>query len=171
MTIREQIRRIAKAAPHLPIQALTGVVILVFGIPMLTMQMFDSGFIAWVETKATITDDKGVQERYMNGELEYFYSIGYEFNANGQHFIAFLEKGFEDRAWAEIELDVMLAESKSVALWYEKSNPSNTTFENEGPRWPIYLGLLVLLTLLLAYFRWLMLKYYELELAEENNRT
>lgn len=166
MTITEQIRRIAKAAPHLPIQALTGAAILLFGIPMLTMQMFNSGLIQWVEAKAIIIDDKGVQERYRNGELEYYYSIGYGFHVNGQQFIASFEKGFEDRAWAEVELEAVLAESNSVTLWYEQSNPSNTTFKKEGARWPAYLGIVGLLTLLLAYFRWLMLKYYALEMAK-----
>lgn len=71
MTIKEQIKRITKAAPHLPIQTVTGVSILFFVIPVLVMQMFDDGLIRWVETKGVIADHQGVHERQRNGEPEY----------------------------------------------------------------------------------------------------
>lgn len=164
MTIKEQTRRILKAAPHLPMQALTSIAILLFGIPTLLNQMFDSGFIQWVETVGIISTDRGVQERARNGKPEYFYSIDYKYSVDGQTFCLPFENGYDGRDFAEDKLKEIIRESQPRTLWYDREHPANATFDREKMTWPSYLGLLGILILLLLYFRWLMLKYYELEL-------
>ena len=171
MTIKEQIKRIVKAAPHLPVQAWTGAAILFIWIPVLLTQMFDEGLIQWVEAKGVVADHQGVHERHRDGEPEYFYYIAYEFSVEGKEFRAFFEEGYKTKSWAESELESRLAETTPVTLWYEASDPANATFEKEAPTWPAYLGMLVLSVLILAYFRWLLLKYYALELTREGERV
>ena len=168
MTIKEQARRIIKAAPHLPIQTMIGISILFFGIPILLNQFFDSVTTHWTETKGISTDHKEVQERIRDGEVEYFYSIGYEFIANGKRSIAFLDKGFRDKSLAESELNSTLSNPTEIRIWYDNSDPMRVAFSKEQIIWPVFIGLLVILIFPLLYFRWLMLKYYELEIEECN---
>jgi len=165
MTLKEQTRRILKAAPHLPMQALTGTAILLFGIPMLLTQMVDSGFIQWVETEGLISAERGVQDRTRNGKYEYFYSIDY--SVNGQKFTLSFDKGYDDRDFAERNLKEMLRDPQPITLWYDRESPSNATFDEQRIGWPTHLSILIILILPLLYFRWLMLTYYELELDEK----
>lgn len=167
MPIREQFQRIIKAAPHLPVQAFTGIVVLFFAIPALVVQMLDEGFIQWTEANGVVADHHGVHERQRDGQPEYFYYIVYDFDVNEKTFNASYERGFPDRASAESDLQTKLSEPGSVVVWYDKSDPSRTSFKKEVFEWPVFLSLFVLLILILAYFRWLMLKYYALELAPE----
>jgi hypothetical protein len=166
MTIREQVRRIIKAAPHLPIQTMTGISILFFGIPILLNQFFESVTAHWTETKGIAADHKVIQDRIRDGEVEYFYSIGYEFNANGKKDIIFLDKGYRDKSLAESELNSELSNPTTITIWYDNSDPINVTFERTDISGSVFLGLLIILILPLLYFRWLMLKYYELEIEE-----
>jgi len=168
MTIKEQVRRIIKAAPHLPIQTMIGISILFFGIPILLNQFFESVTTHWTETKGLAVDHKEIQDRIRDGEVEYFYSIGYEFNVNGERNIAFLDKGFRDKSLAENELKSELSNPTKVSIWYDNSDPMKVTFSNEEIGWPVFIGVLVILILPLLYFRWLLLKYYELEIEENN---
>lgn len=167
MSISEQIKRIIKAAPHFPIQALTGLSILFFAIPVLVLQLIDEGMIQWVETKGIIADHQGVHERQRNGQAEYFYYITYGFDVNGKSFNTSYEKAFSDNASAEADMHAKLSESGSITVWYDKSDPSRANFEKEAQAWPAFLGVLILAVLMLAYFRWLMLKYYELEMTPD----
>jgi hypothetical protein len=166
MTIKEELRRIIKAAPHLPIQALLSIAILVILIPTLLIQMGDSVFTRWVETEGVISANRGVQDRIKNGRTEYFFSIDYEFIVNNHRYVAPYEKGYSERSSAERDLQAILIESKPITLWYDRANPKNSTFDQHKMLWPGYLAVLVMLILLLLYFRWLMLKYYELELSD-----
>lgn len=165
MTIKEQARRIIRAAPHLPIQALMSISILC-SIPTLLVQIADTGFINWIETEGTIQTNKGVQDRTRNGNTEYFFSIEYEFIVNNHRYVAPFEKAYSERSSAERDLQAILKESKPITLWYDRANPKNSTFDQHKMLWPGYLAVLVMLILLLLYFRWLMLKYYELELSD-----
>jgi hypothetical protein len=164
VTMIEQARRILKAAPHLPFQAVTGLAILLFGIPMLSYQMFDSVHIQWVETKGTVSTVRGVQDRIRNGKVEYFYSINYAYDVGGQTFIVPVEHAYAYREFAEKGQKEAMAESRPVAIWFDKANPSRATTDEPNVMWPAYLGILVILVFTLLYFAWLMLKYYELEL-------
>ena len=167
MPIREQFQRIIKAAPHLPVQAFTGIVVLFFAIPALVVQMLDEGFIQWTEANGVVADHHGVHERQRDGQPEYFYYIVYDFDVNGKTFNASYERGFPDRTSAESDLQTNLSAPGPVTVWYDKSDPSRGRFGKDSMKWPVFLGLLALLALILAFFRWLMLKYYALELASK----
>jgi len=165
MKAKEQIKRIAKAAPHLPIQAMTSLAIL-FVIPFLIFQIYNSVSTSWSQTNAIIKKSNGIQERIKNGEPEFFYSIEYSFNVNSEEFIIPFEKGFDNKGVGESDLRSRLTEQKSATIWYDQSNPLNASFEEVNSQWQVYLGILLLLIFVLIYFRWLMLKYYELELMK-----
>ena len=164
MSAKEQIRRITKAASHLPIQALTSLV-LVFAIPFLIVQIFTSFSTRWSQTNAIIKKNSGVQSRLKNDKPEFFYSIDYSFIANNKEFIIPFEKGFGNKSVAEDDLQSKLIEQKLETIWYDYSNPLNCSFEEVSSQWQVYFGILLLLIFVLIYFRWLMLKYYELELT------
>jgi hypothetical protein len=169
MTIKEQLKRIIKVAPYFPFKTLTGISILFFGIPIILTQFFDSVTTHWIETTGTLTDHKAVQDRIKNDEVEYFYSIGYEFQADGKKNTIFVDRGFSDKSVAERELNSELNNPPtSINFWYDKSDPSRVILEMEYISWPVYIGVLAILILLLLYFRWLMLKFYELEIEENN---
>jgi hypothetical protein len=163
MTIKEQIRRILKAAPYLPIQAVQTFAYLI-AIPILINLILTSFSTEWVEGKATILNYTAVQERTKDEEVEYFYSIGYDFSVVGHHYTTPFEKSYDDKRVAEIDLQQIIADSRPATLFYDASNPSNVKFTNPNGWWILYSGLLVLVILLLMYNRWLMLKYYELEM-------
>jgi hypothetical protein len=167
MSIKEQLRRILMVAPRLPIKAAMGLAILLYGIPVCLYQMFDSGFIQWKEAEGTISTHRGIQERNRNGKREYFYSIDYAYEVDGQTFILPFEGGYDDRGFAEDKLKETLDESKPATIWFDRADPSEATFDAGRMMWPAYLGILTILMLPLLYFRWLMLKYYELELEKE----
>jgi len=168
MTLKEQARRILKAAPHLPTQTFICVAILFLGIPMLLHQMFDSGFIQRVETEAKVVGNSQVQDRTRNGRTEYFYYIHYGYNVNGQKFTIPFEDWQYDRDYAEDRLKKDLSNLHAATIWYNQADPSNATFGEHAMAWPEYFGILCILLLPLLYFRWIMLKYYELELEEES---
>src|SRR5690348_3813938 len=133
---------------------------------MLFSEMFDSGFIQWIKTEGRVSTDKGVQERNRNGKPEYFYTIDYAYEVNGQTLILPFEKGYDDQKFALGELKETLDQSKPITIWFDQADPSRATFDHHRTMWPTHLGLLVLLILPLVYVKWLMLKYYELELQE-----
>lgn len=94
-------------------------------------------------------------------------TITYEFDVDGKGFNAGYEKAFTERSSAEVDMQARLTEADSITVWYDKSDPSRAGLQKENISWPTFLGIMVLLVLMLAYIRWVMLKYYALEMAPD----
>ena len=164
MTIKEQIRRIIKAAPHLPFATFYGIIFLLV-IPIILFQIFNSITTHWTKTIGIPVNHKEVQDRLRDGQVEYFYSIGYKYIADGKENIAFQDEGFRDKSMAERQLNDRLAYPTNIEIWYDSSDPRRVVFTEEIS-WIVLIGGLLILTLPILYIRWLLLKYYELEIEE-----
>ena len=164
MTLVEQLKRIVIAAPHLPIQMTSGIVLLI-AFPILTFKGFDGLTAKWMEGIAKPVEHSGIQERIRDGEPEQFFKIHYIFTVNDKDFRTTEEIGFRTIEEAEIALTEKMNEGQ-VTIWYSLNNPNNATLTIEHTYWQLYFFAIGLIALMLAYFRWLFLKYYELEIEE-----
>lgn len=166
MKLTEQLKRIIKASQFLPIQSFASLALLI-ALPILTFKCAKILATDWVETKATPIEFTKIQERIRENEPEYFFKVYYSFDVNEETFDVTREQGFRSIDKAEQNLMIAQNNRQSIPVWYDKSNPENTELEMEGTNWFIYLFAIGLIILMLAYFRWIMLKYYELEIEEE----
>ncbi|MGB3585246.1 MAG: DUF3592 domain-containing protein [Tunicatimonas sp.] len=166
MKFTEQLKRIVKVSQFLPIQSFNSLILLI-ALPILTYKCAKILATDWVETKATPTAFTKIQERIRENEPEYFFKVYYSFDVDEEIFEIIREQGL--RLIEEAEQNLMIAQTnkQSIPVWYNKSNPENTELEMEGTNWFIYLFAIGLIILMLAYLRWIMLKYYELEIEEE----
>lgn len=86
---------------------------------------------------------------------------------NGQVFSVARDGGSGNKELAASERKQILEDSRPVPVWYDQADPGNATFEEPGPVLAILGSMLGMQILLLMYFRWYLLKYYELKLEEE----
>src|SRR5690348_13628108 len=100
MGLKEELRRLIKATPDFPIMVATSLGILFYFIPVVIIGFVNSVSTVWVETKGALSNHNGLLERYENDDKEYFYTLDYQFAADGQSLIAHLEKEFSDSATA-----------------------------------------------------------------------
>jgi hypothetical protein len=163
MKISEQLRRIIKAAPHFPVQTYTGVGLLI-ALPFCLVQLYAAAPFNWIKTEAVIKDSEPVQERFRDKEVEYYYTLDYSFKVGGQQYSIFFDKAFTDQRQAREELQTTLSKAEKVFVWYKRTNPSIASFQDTSSQCQLYLVIVITMVILLAYFRWMMLKYYELEI-------
>lgn len=164
MSITEQLRRIVKAAPNLPIQMVSGIA-LIIAIPILTFKGIEGLTYNWTEGTAKPIEHSQIQERIREGEQEYFFKIFYAIMVNNKEYRTSEELGFRTEKEAQAALNEKM-DKNDVKIWYSTKNPDKATFKIEQTYWQAYFLTIGLLLLVLAYFRWLFLKYYELEIEE-----
>lgn len=165
MSIKEQLRRIIKVIPHFPIQTITGLAAIII-IPVFLYRGTVILTTSWELTTATPSEFTNVQERIREDEPDFFYKIYYSYNANDEQYITTRERSFRTREKAESERSEEVIKPITVELYYDSKNPNNSEFEQDQTFWQPYFLLIPIFLGLLAYFRWLMLKYYELEIEE-----
>ena len=163
MKIREQLRRIFKAAPYLPIQSVASISLLI-GIGFMIYNIMDKISTNWKMSTAEPIQLSSIQERIRNKEKEYFYKVNYEYSANYQSYSIYQEKGF--KTYGEAKKGAENDMKFQIPLWYSEKNPLKYHLEEYQTYWqPYFIGLIIFI-LFLSYFRWLFLKYYELELLD-----
>lgn len=165
MSIKEQFEGILKASPHLPFASLRLISILI-GIPFFLVQFLNTITTSYTEIDAVFKGYTSVQERVREGKIEYFFKLNYSFRVNGKDYSLSKDNYYISREIAEFNLtQSQLGEySGPISIWYKTNDPHETKFENPNVQWIGYLGLIVLLSALAFYFKWILLKFYELEI-------
>lgn len=167
MTIKEQVRGIIKAAPYLPIQALTLLSFFII-LPILLVQLFEAYTATYRETAATFTSFSRIQERIMKNETDFFFQLNYGFKVDGKDYQAVLDRGgHSTQDAAEFSLSQFTEKPNPVTIWYNPKNPREYQFYSPQKDWIIYLSLIFGLAFFAYYLKWLLLKYYVLELKED----
>ena len=164
MSIFEQLRRIVKAAPNLPIQMVAAIALLI-GTGIVGYKAFDGLFANWTEGTAELVDYTEVQERTREGEPEYFYKLHYKFTVDNQDYHVKRERGFRT---SNLALETLEEEVKIhlSPVWYSSWNPNKATLEEDDTKWYFFLYALIPVMLALIYLRWIFMKYYELEIEK-----
>ena len=155
----------ALAAPHLPIQAIS-LVSMVVGIYVCTTQGIEQLSTKWIETSSTKTSIGEVYERTQEDKPEYVFKISYEYEANGKTFNINEEKAYVLKHNAELGHKVNSRKNRDVPIWYDMANPDNAQLENRINGYAV-LSLNLIFIGMILYFRWFLLKYYELEIEEK----
>lgn len=163
MKIGEQLRRIFKAAPYLPIQSFASISLLI-GIGFMIYNLMETISTNWKMSTAKPIQLSSIQERIRNKEKEYFYKVSYEYTANSHSYFIYQEKGF--KTYGEAKEGTENDMNFQIPLWYNERNPLNYHLEEYQTYWQQYFISLIIFILFLSYFRWLYLKYYELELLD-----
>lgn len=165
MSIKEQFEGILKASHHLPFASLRLISILI-GIPFLLIQFFNTITTSYNEVDAVFIGYTPVQERTREGKIEYFFKLSYSFRVNGKDYSLSKDNGYISREIAEFNLtQSQLGEYPGpISIWYNTKDPYETELENPNTNWILYLALIALLGALAYYFKWVLLKYYELEI-------
>ena len=159
MTIREQVRRIIKVAPFLPLHLFWIFSITFIGVPVI----INSVITKWTETVGMPSKHNGIQQRLRNGQVEYFYSIQYIFQVKGEKKEYKLERGFSDESEARRQLKEAMKPTGQISIWHDNSDPMNVTTEKmENLPSQVIPFFIVPQILVLAFIRWYMLKCYEI---------
>ena len=168
MTTKEQLIGILKASPHLPIQAFTGLIMLI-AIPILGVKLVEYATTDWIQTSASISLYIDIQERTKDKKTEFFYQIEYQYPVKGESLTFRTDHGFSTKISAEKDLSWIKKYPEDITIWYDQNNPINYEVDNAEDAWLIYLFIMIIPISVLAYCRWILLKYYELEI--KNNST
>src|SRR5689334_2464189 len=164
MSPKEQIRRIARTAPHFPVMTVGCLVLIFYFVPKVAIGLVKSLSTPIVETTGVLAQHKAVQARSIDSGREYFYILIYEFEANGQRFIKMLEKQSSDGVLAQRDLIFALGDSGDVQLWHDKSNPEDAEHRRRGLPRLFDDHFLRLALLMLAFCKAVMITYYQLRL-------
>jgi len=164
VTIFEQLRRIAIAAPYLPIQAIASISMFV-AIYVCTSQGIEQLTTNWMETNSISKDFGRIFNRTIEGEPEFFFAINYSFDSDGTTYSAKEEKTYSSQQNAELGLSIHSRKTDPIKIYFDRDDPTNYQFENRIDGYAV-LSLNLIFIGMLAYFRWLMLKYYELEIEK-----
>jgi hypothetical protein len=97
--------------------------------------------------------------------MDYFYTIEYHFFVEGKRFAIPFERGWNGRELTQTDLQDMLTEGRPRTVFYDEADRSKAKFINPGSDWMLYFWMAVLFTAIFAYFRWMLLKFYDLELS------
>ncbi|WKK74717.1 DUF3592 domain-containing protein [Marivirga salinae] len=164
MQIKEELRRIIVAAPNLPFQMM-GTIALLVGVVIFTFKGIEGLNAQWEKGTATPKKHSQIQERIREKEPDYFFKIYYLFTVANQKYEAKQEFSARDHMEAQRILDQKMSE-KNLSIWYSPHNPNKTTFSEEQTNYILHFIFIGFFILILAYFRWLFLKYYELEIEK-----
>lgn len=160
MTYKEEIKAIIKAAPYLPRQAFNGLMLLII-IPVLVFKGFQELSINWTETKAKPIEISRVQERIKNDKPDFFFRVTYQYGAGSIHVS---EESYPSEFMANNRIEILTKYTSGVPLWFSGRNTS--TLVDPTSQWYIHFIIALFFLTLLAYFKWLLIKYYQLELAD-----
>lgn len=161
MSISEQLSRIIKVAPYLPYQTVCSIGFLI-AIPILMYRGVDGLSSDWKKGRAKPIEHTQIQERIREGEPEYFFRIVYSFSINDQAYTISEELGFRTVEYAQATISQKIRNGE-ISIWYSAKDPNKSTFRVEHTYWQGYFVAVAGLLLPLAYFRWLFLKYFELD--------
>lgn len=164
MSIPEQLRRIILAAPHLPIQMISTIG-LIIGTCIVAYIGFNGLIANWQEGTAELHEISHIQERTRDGNPDYFYKAHFNFSVNNKKYSVTQEMGFSSLELAT-ESKEQEKQKTSRTVWYSAPNPNKATMEEADTKWYYYFYALIPVILMLIYLRWLFLKYYELEIEK-----
>ncbi|HCM75185.1 MAG TPA: hypothetical protein DIS90_02300 [Cytophagales bacterium] len=133
-------------------------------IPVVIFKAVEGWNYNWKEGTAHPVEYVDVQERIVDKSPNYFYKIIYSYKVDNKDYQIPKDLGATTQAQAASALEVARANPVAIPVWYSATDPSIATLRQEETHWQAYLLLLGLLILMLAYFRWLLLNYYALEL-------
>ncbi len=164
MSGKGQLRRIFKAAPHFPYQMLSSIV-LIIAIPIFIFNGFEGYKSNWQLGNARPVSHSKIQDRIREKNTEYFLIMDYKYEVKGETHRYGMEYGFPSIKRAEEFIENQMNES-NIPIWYSQSNPDKATMNEDVTEWKFYFVALIFIIPPLLYFRWIFLKYYELEIEE-----
>ena len=131
--------------------------------PVLIFEGFQALKTDWTKTQAKPVKISGIQERIKNGDPDFFFNVTYQYGPGWTHSV---EESFPTAFQAQDKTEVLGQDSYEVELWFNTNTPAISTLEGPGPSSFVYLVMTLISVAWLAYFRWLLIKYYQLELAD-----
>lgn len=166
MTIREQAIGIYKAAGYLPRQAITLFSIIV-SFPFLLFQVFDAVSTSFKNTTATFAGFTPIQEHTVEQKRNFFFQLKYLYTVEGTDHYAIRDViGHPTREAAQFALGQYGESPEPISIWYDSNTPDEFELNEPTSNWIVFLSCTVGLGFLAYYLKWLLLKYYELELKD-----
>jgi len=162
MTLKEEIRAILKAAPHLPVQTTSGIVFLIV-IPVFLFRGFQELSYNWTISHATPIEIGKVQERIKDDKPEFYFKVVYEY---GPGLSYNHEESNQSEFLVKDKHEILLRDSSQVEIWFASNSPEIARMQNPSAHWYLYFIFSGVFFSALLYFRWLLIKYYQLELAD-----
>lgn len=164
MKLSEQVRRIVKAAPHLPRHSITVIAILIATFILLSEGIRKS-IGSWAQVEAIPYHFSDIQERIRDKKPDFFFNTSFYYVFDSDTFNLSRETAFPDLSITEVALKKEKSNVENINLWINKSTGEILFTENEtNPT--SYFILAIMMGFVLLGFRWFFLKYYEGELED-----
>jgi len=160
-TILKQLRKIINAAPHLPFQSAFGLALLI-SVPILSFKFFEKIIPDWSETTAFPIEYSNIQDRIRQKESEFFFTIKYSYKDAESTLYLTNEYSYRGEKIAEESLESL--QDENISIWYNVRSPKAFVLSEFETYWLPYLMSIIVALLFLKYIRWLLIKFYELEI-------
>lgn len=166
MTIKNQFLKIIKAAPHLPRQTFYLIVALI-SVCVFIYKGINENFKDWEMTQAQYASCTKIQERIKDKKPDYFFGLQYSFQVKGDLFYHFDQESYSTLERADRRVSQLNESNHARQIWYLKSNPNKSTSENPENDWIAYFMVATIMVCVVLYIKWILLKYYKLELDKK----
>ena len=163
MTIKEQLIGIIKAAPYLVRQSTT-LLVCIIAIPFLLHESWQTYRMDWKPIKAQLVSFSKIQERIKDKKPDFFFVLQYEYKANNVSYYHSEGESYLTREKSEARIRFLKSADREISIWYDSNNPSISKSTHPTSDWKMYLFMVLILMGWIWYLKWLLLKYYVLEI-------
>ena len=117
----------------------------------------------WISEKATPTAISPMQERIRNGKDEYFFSITYTYSTSFTFKLEEFPVTTYMHKQSQEEIDA--GNYPPVTIWYNSRDPHEILYQEPYVYISMYFSMALILLAMSLYFRWMLIKYYQLEIT------
>lgn len=115
-------------------------------------------------TIVELVESSPINSRVADGKEQSYFVAEYKYKVDGLTYIHSEEHFFVNQFEAENNKR-FIADDDSIELWYDRVNPDNSSLEDPSDDSLIYLFICTIFVLWMFYMSWLLVKYYDLEIA------